>query len=344
MPVYKYQTAKGTRFLYKFRFNGKQYKKEGFTTQKEAKTAERERINKLEITANKTSDILFSVFYSLYKDDLKNKVTKSTLDRIEQTASIYILPILDNKNISEYTQKDMLEWQKEILSLELSETYKHAIFARLKAIFNHAVKYYDLPKSPCVGIDNIGRQNKLAGSYLYWTIDDWKNIEEFPNIEIECALSLLFFTGIRFGEMMALKWSDFDFSNSEMSITKQKLKSGEVTNTKTGETRDILLSNKLLQLLEKYKVANNTDDFIFANSREYYSRAKNRLCKKYNLPTIRMHDFRHSHATMLIMNNVSDVVVSERLGHASIQTTQRVYTHLYNEKKKEAIDFLESIE
>lgn len=135
---------------------------------------------------------------------------------------------------------------------------------------------------------------------------------------------------------MGLSWGDIGFKNGVMSITKQKLKSGEISPPKTGETRDILLFKELKDLLLNFSQGSIHSNNLFNHGRDYYRKAKDRIRDTYGLSKIRMHDFKHSHATMLIMNNVSDVVVSERLGHASIQTTQRVYTHLYNDKKRKS--------
>lgn len=95
---------------------------------------------------------------------------------------------------------------------------------------------------------------------------------------------------------------------------------------------------------EKSLIHRKDSDFLFNQSRSFYSRRKSELEIKYNLPKIRMHDLRHSHATMLINNDINIHVIAERLGHASIHTTEEVYAHLYDEKKKQVVELLESLD
>lgn len=147
---------------------------------------------------------------------------------------------------------------------------------------------------------------------------------------------------------MGLQWNDVDFTNKTLQVNKQKRKSGELVETKTKTSKECNINQKLADLLERYSqsfiVKIKTKDFLFSRSRSYYDTAKTRLEKKYNLPKIRMHDLRHSHATLLINNDVNIHVIAERLGHASINTTERVYAHLYDEKKKQVVDLLESLD
>lgn len=348
MPVYKYDTKKGVKWYYSFKFQDVRYLKRGFDTKREATIAESEKRVELEKFGQLEKRIKLDAFCELYLSDLEKRESTPTFEKATFIINKYILAILQNKYLDQYTTRDISDWQNEILSLDLSDTYTHVIDARMRALFNHAVKFSTLHKSPCVGLKSLGKQNRDIKEYAVWTIDDWRKITDFGNIEVETFLSIMFFTGMRFGEIMGLQWQDVDTLNNVITMDKQRRKNGDVISTKTGAKIDYNINEKLSILINKYKDSiiekQKKTDFLFCMSREFYVRAKDRLEKKYNLPHIRMHDLRHSHATLLINNDINIHVIAERLGHSSTKTTERVYAHLYEEKKKEVVDLLEILD
>lgn len=348
MPVYKYENKKGVKWYYSFKFQDTRYLKRGFDTKKAATLAESEKRIELEKFGRLEKRIKLVDFCKLYLLDIKNRESQPTLEKATLIIEKYILPNIQNKYLDQYTTRDISDWQRGILKLNLSDTYTHVIDARMRAIFNHAIKFSTLHKSPCVGLKTIGKQNRELKEHAIWTFEDWRKITDFGSIEVETFLSIMFFTGMRFGEIMALTWNDVDIQNKIIVMNKQRRKSGEIVNTKTGSQIDYNINEKLVILIKRYKESNvekqKQTDFVFNKSRTFYSRSKDKLEKIYNLPHIRIHDLRHSHATLLINNDINIHVIADRLGHSSTRTTERVYAHLYDEKKKEVVDLLDSLD
>lgn len=345
MPVYKYDTKKGVKWYYSFKFQDNRYLKRGFDTKREATIAESEKRVELENFGQLEKRIKLDTFCELYLLDLKNKESVATHKKAMTIINKYILSNLKNKYLDEYKARDIYEWQNKILSLDLSDTYTHVIDARMRALFNHAIKFSTIHKSPCAGVKTIGKQNRDLKEHAFWTIDDWKCINDFGSVEFEAFMSVLFYTGMRIGEVMGLTWSDINFEEKKIIMNKQRLRTGEITKTKTGSVIVFMVNDKLIETLNKYKGSLlEKQEFLFNMNRDSYRRKMKKLEELYDLPHIRIHDMRHSHATLLINNDVNIHVIAERLGHSSTKTTERVYAHLYEDNKKQVVDLLESLE
>ncbi|MDQ0417986.1 integrase [Croceifilum oryzae] len=166
-------------------------------------------------------------------------------------------------------------------------------------------------------------------------------------------------TGMRRGEIFALRWCDVDFSNQTFAIrqTIQRLKGkGLVIRkaTKThGSRRSIAVSNAVIEMLkvqlekqaqhkQELGVYYQNHDLVMANKDgspvniDYVSREFGRLVKKLDIPHVRFHDLRHSHATLLLHQGEHPKIVSERLGHSTISITMDTYSHVTPNMQKEA--------
>ncbi len=200
----------------------------------------------------------------------------------------------------------------------------------------------------------------------FWTVKEFKHFLTLFNDDeynIKLLFTVLFFTGLRLGEALALTWQDIDFSSNTIHITKsvyvnKGISHISATKTKAG-TRRIIINKKLSQELQywqqqqKHLLEQFTSDSmslqVFQSSP--ITITKNSIEKQYKkilerdatLKKIRIHDFRHSHASLLINQGEDYLVVKERLGHASITTTIDTYSHLYPSKQKDLADKLDDL-
>lgn len=200
----------------------------------------------------------------------------------------------------------------------------------------------------------------------FWTVKEFQQfltLFEPEEYNIKLLFTLLFFTGLRLGEALALTWQDIDFSTNTIHITKSVYVNKGVsyissTKTKAG-TRRIVINRKLSQKLQdwqqsqKHLLEQFTNDSltlqVFQNSP--LTITKNAIEKQYKkilerdntLKKIRIHDLRHSHASLLINQGEDYLVVKETLGHASITTTIDTYSHLYPSKQKELAEKLDEL-
>ena len=189
------------------------------------------------------------------------------------------------------------------------------------------------------------------------------NLEEFEKF-ISCVdkeiykqlFIVLYYTGLRIGEALALQWSDFE--NNELHITKaitRKTESGkyELKETKNiSSIRDVDVGKVLGDYLRTFKahemkhIGFREDWFIFGRTQHLpqtsIDRVKDTAIKKAGVKRIRLHDFRHSHASNLIANGINIVAVSRRLGHSDINITLSVYTHLLKKNELELTHFIDN--
>ena len=200
----------------------RKHEKRGFATKKEALAYEREYIAK----TSKDTNMGFDTFVDIYMSDIKPQIKLSTYVTKENIINAHICSYFENKSLSEITANDILQWQNALLSLRdddgkgYSQTYLRTIQNQLNAIFNHAVKYYDLPKNPCIANKKMGKSK--SKEMLFWTMDEYLKFSEVMKEKpiSYYAFQILYWTGIRCGELLALTRADFDFENRILSINK----------------------------------------------------------------------------------------------------------------------------
>lgn len=328
--------------------NKKKHEKRGFKTKKSAQSYETEFIAK----KKKDINMGFSAFVELYLTDIKPQIKLTTYVTKENIINTHILPYFENKSLSDITSVDILQWQNELLMLRddngkgYSQTYLRTVQNQLNAIFNHAVRYYDLPKNPCAATKKIGKSK--AKEMLFWTKEEyWKFAEVVKDKPASYyAFQILYWTGIRCGELLALTISDFDLQKKTLHIDKnyQVVKDEEmITTPKTEKSNRIIdlpefLCNEMEDYFSSlYKVDENSRIFTFTKS--FLHHEMDRGSAKAGVKRIRLHDLRHSSCALLIELGYSPIQIAERLGHESVTITER-YSHLYPSVQKQMADKL----
>ena len=328
--------------------NKKKHEKRGFKTKKSAQSYETEFIAK----QKKDINMGFSAFVELYLTDIKPQIKLTTYVTKENIINTHILPYFENKSLSDITSVDILQWQNELLMLRddngkgYSQTYLRTVQNQLNAIFNHAVRYYDLPKNPCAATKKIGKSK--AKEMLFWTKEEyWKFAEVVKDKPASYyAFQILYWTGIRCGELLALTISDFDLQKKTLHIDKnyQVVKGEEmITTPKTEKSNRIIdlpefLCNEMEDYFSSlYKVDENSRIFTFTKS--FLHHEMDRGSAKAGVKRIRLHDLRHSSCALLIELGYSPIQIAERLGHESVTITER-YSHLYPSVQKQMADKL----
>lgn len=149
---------------------------------------------------------------------------------------------------------------------------------------------------------------------------------------------------------MALTLSDIDFDNKTIAINKSIQRIGTedvVTAPKTPKSnRVILIPDSLCDDLKNYICTLyeiTPIGRIFPFIKYFLHHEMDRGCKKSTVKRIRLHDLRHSHASLLIEMGFSPLVIAERLGHEKIETTLSTYSHLYPNKQNKVVDALEKL-
>lgn len=342
MPAYKNDAGRWYCAFYYKDWTGKRKKKkkEGFPTKREALEWERRYIEE----QAGAPTMSFEALYGLYKKDCTCHLKKSTM--ISKFAMIdkHILPRFRRLCITEITPATIRAWQTEVLGKGYSQSYCYSLHRQLSAILNFACRYYGLPTNPAARAGSIGR-NEVHQAF--WTLDDFHRFAMTLREPAQIMLFyLLFWTGCRIGEVLALTWDDVDADAIHISKTMSRLRGAPyIRAPKTRESvRTVPLPAFISSMLTDYKqLTVYTGPELFQITSSAAARLLARHAKQAGLERIRIHDLRHSHASMLIQAGVPAIAIAERLGHKNAQTTLRVYAHLYESTKDEVVSVLEKI-
>ena len=351
MPAYKDEkTGKWFAKFYYTNWQGikKQKWKRGFATKKEALGFERDFLEKQ--SAN--PDMTFQNLYEIYMEDMAARLKQSTLLTKKAVLQTHILPFFGSKPINEIKASDVRRWQAKLMSSpnNYSQTYLKKINTELNCIINYAKRFYDLNTNPCGKAGTIGKAK--AEEMDYWTYDEYiafrEGVKDKPLSYI--CFEVLYWTGMREGELLALSPTDIDFDNKLISInrTYQRIGGKDVfTSPKTRKSkRKIPIPDFLCQELSDYiqsRYMLDADERLFPVTKSYLSHEMIRGCKNTGVKKIRIHDIRHSHASLLINQGCDALVLADRLGHEKVSTTLNTYSHLFPHKQQELVNNLEQL-
>ena len=233
--------------------------KRGFTTKREAQKREQDFMDKL----SGASDMNFVAFAELYLENLKARIKESTFSTKENIIRNRIVPYFGQKKLNEITSQDVIKWQNETMKIidkksgkPFTKSYLKTIHNQLSAMLNHAIKYYGLQSNPAATVGNMGTDKEVE--IQFWTIDQYKKFSE----EMLCepiyfaCFEILYWCGIREGELLALTPKDLDFENKTISINKtfHHLNGRDyVTDPKTRKSRrKVKMPNFLCEELKEY--------------------------------------------------------------------------------------------
>lgn len=295
----------------------------------------------------------FKNFVEHYTEDMKARIKENTWETKDHIIRTKLMPYFGKLKMCNITAQQIITWQNEMLNYKdengkkYSHVYLKTIHNQLSAIFNHATRYYNLRENPCKKAGSMGK--KKNREMLFWTKDEYMKFAEamMDKPVSYYAFEVLYWTGIREGELLALTPADFDFEKRTVSITKsyQRLKGKDVITTpkteKSNRTISIpkFLAEEVQHFLKTlYDVG--LDDRMFLITKSYLHREMERGAKEAGVKRIRIHDIRHSHVSHLIDLGFSATAIADRVGHESIDITYN-YAHLFPSKQTEMADKLD---
>lgn len=341
MPVYK--DAQRNTWYVKFRYKNwtnedKWITKRGFKNKRDAVAWERE----FHMRLDGDLDMPFSQFTELYKQDRCPRLKESTAVMKDSIIDKKLVPYFGSKPLRDISTRDVLQWQNTMLAYRDADTgmpyskfYLKTIHNQLSAIFNHAVRFYHLQSNPAAIVGNMGSENGIQ--MKYWTKENYLRFSEamMDKPKAFYAFQMLYWCGIREGEMLALTAEDIDFEKKAVHITKtyHRHKGRDiVTEPKTPKSnRVVSMPVFLVEQLQDYvdmQYDLQPTDRLFPLSKGYLYRMMKKGSEEAGLTKIRVHDLRHSHVSLLIHMGYSAVAIADRMGHESIDITYR-YAHLF---------------
>ena len=298
--------------------------------------------------------ILFNDMVRLFLNSKKENMKYSSFYTLERKFEKNIKPFFEGKYINDITPFDINEWQNSLSHLKF-ETKTH-LRSYMGSIYRFAYKYYDIkdimPKTE--PFRNLEQPKELQ----YWDINQFQDFIKVIDKPIYKTLfTFLYLIGCRKGEALALGWDDIDIKKKEVFICKnvthktQKI-AWEITTTKNkSSTRRVSMPDNLISMLQDYRdwqKENYSDTtFIFCGDRplpeETVTRYFKNYIKKANVPMIRIHDLRHSCASLLISEGATIVAVARRLGHSDIEQTLNTYSHMMPKDDEKILKTLENL-
>ena len=310
---------------------------------------------------------------ALYDEYIKSKrheVKESSLMNTTSTLSLHVLPLLGSVKLDKLNAKVLEEWKRQISDIGFCLTTRKNIFNEFRTMLNFAVKLEYIQNNPLVKVGNFKAPLEVKKEMDFYTAEEFKkyisvakkycseqgSLGEVFEWSYYVFFCIAFYTGMRKGEINALLWTDI--KDNKISLTKsvsQRLYGQDrITPPKNKSSiREIEIPKPLEKVLEEHKKRLEEynqfkeDNFICGGEKSLrdsnIQRRNEKFAKLAELKQIRVHDFRHSHASFLIQNGINIQEVARRLGHSKIETTLSTYAHLYPSEKERAISVLNQV-
>ena len=381
MPIYRMSGKKGGKQKYRVRINyvdntgkSRQIDRVAYGLE-DAKDLERQlTLNLREETAPK---LTLQQLYDEYVRVKKHEVKETTIDKSQKLLKSYVLPVLGERRIDKLTMSELQKWkdclteQKTSKGKSFSLKYKKNIFGEFRTLLNFAVKMEYIEKNLLSKVGTFKDVSAIKKEMDFYTADEFL---KFISVAREAAetseqksgniyewnfymfFMIAFYTGMRKGEIYALKWTGIDGTTVRItrSIT-QKLKGGdrETAPKNQSSVRNLQIPKPLVRALkEHYERCKRIDGFnddwrICGGQRCIRDSTLSYRNKKYagaaDVKKIRIHDFRHSHASLLVNNGINIKEISRRLGHSNVEITWNTYSHLYPQEEDRALQILNNV-
>lgn len=370
MGQYKYQTkSQGQKWSAKFRYTNLEtgeteieYKR-GFETKKQAKQYEEDFIENLEVAKKSTpppsEKKAKKTFYQVYQEYLASHkhedLKESTLQTKVNIFEKHIFPTFKNMMIDEITDDDIAKWQVAMKSKIMpngkpfSKSFLRTIQCQFNSIINYANSKGYLKCNPLADIKNMGIKDKRIE---FWSIDEYEKFafQAMDDPRTYYCFEVLYWCGLREGEMLALTENDIDFKNQTLSVNKTYMfLNGEdhISSPKTESSiRIVSLPDFLCDELKEYLALlynQKPDERIFKVTKSTLTKQFHKYGEMAGLKPITVHGLRHSHVSLLISKKYDIFEVSKRIGHKSVKTTQDTYGHLFDAVQKSIANDLDDL-
>lgn len=368
----KEKTKDGKQWIFKVYRNGKTYKSKKYATKREALNDETLYLLKKDNPSCKKFELIVQDYFK----DLMKSEKESTIVTYMNCYNLHLKPFFDKFDILDINIDNISEWHERMENSNYSVTYLNKINSVLKNIFNFAIRKYNLKFNPAKLYGNFkeSKINEVNEKKLKYISNDEFNklICNINDITWRSFFSFLYFTGMRKGEVQALTWNDINFETNEIYVNKTlsiktiKNNNYKITPTKNYKNRVVKISKYLYEILIEYKKEVmkysdfHNDWFVFGcsrfmpsttidNKKEYYFKIS-------GLKEITIHEFRHSHVSLLINEYIKKsenkkekpdmvkffLMMSNRMGH-TIEVMQNTYMHLLPTVQDEIVDLLDNM-
>ncbi len=239
-------------------------------------------------------------FVNVYFQDKQNELKERSIKNKKYMIESHLLPYFKDKPMDEVVPADIIKWQNEIISKGYSETYLRMIQNQLTALFTHAQQIYDLKRNPCKKVKKMGKAD--AARIDFWTLDEYNQFMSVVDYKdrYHVVFQILFWTGCREGELLALTKDDIDVVNNKIRINKTYYRTGRadvITTPKTESSERIIaipefLTKEIVNHMNRIYDLQN-DERLFPVVAEAVQKKMKRTRIKAGVKHIRVHDLRY---------------------------------------------------
>lgn len=305
------------------------------------------------------NNMTFLELWNEYEKYMKIKLKPQSYRKQTHLYKNNILPYFKDYLIKDINIDVYIIWMLKMEENGYKFSYLKGLHQAMVGILNHAVKFYNLNENIASKVGCFKRKRNERKNVDFWTLEEFNQFISVVDDDLyKLLFNILYFTGLRIGECLALSWNDYDNNcidiNKTIAKEKDENRNHIINSPKTESSyRKISLDNQIVKELnnlyirEKEKEFFENSWFIFGGikplAQTTITRKKNKYCELANVKKIRLHDFRHSHATFLLSNGITINVISQRLGHSDIAMTLNTYSHLVNKDEEKAIELINSI-
>lgn len=324
--------------------------------------------------------LLVKDLYEEYVKYISSRLKAGSVRSASDVLRLFVLPDFGDREVESLTPQEIREWQERIIAKEFGYKYKAKIYCGFTAMLNYGIKFHDLKENVVSRVGNFKNTDRKK-EMLFWTEEEFKQFYAAIDDDLfRVYFSFLYLTGCRKGESLALTWNDIDFVRKEVRINKslnRKQKSQgvkeqtsiplvssdigwhisasrsyEITTPKNKSSyRNVLMPMNLVKMLWEHQkhckeeYGYRSDWFVFGGeeplSDQTIRRRLNEYADKAGVKRIRVHDIRHSHASLLINKGQNILIVSQRLGHSDVTQTLNTYSHLMPNVQRQIINALD---
>lgn len=317
------------------------------------------------LTPSQDAPLPFVEVYALYLRKKEAELASSSYYDLQWVFEKFILPFFGEKDLQKLKKEDFVKWQTELWAEKnkakpgelYTQKYLVKIRSTLSTFLSWCEEAYDVPN--LLKTIRKPHKNERKKEMQIWELGEFIQFQNSVDDTLwKTFFMMLYYSGCRVGEILALM--DADVKKSEdgysvsisKSVTRKPTGSGKsfsITAPKTpGSNRTVLLPAVMTEQLDSYfawkKKEKISGDFLFGGDaplpQRTYQRKFDAYAKEAGLKRIRIHDLRHSHASLLIHMNVPITTVSKRLGHSSVKMTLERYAHCFSSGESEAISSL----
>ena len=341
-------TSKGIKkacYEITYYINGKLYRKSGYKTRLDAQK------DLQAVTNTVSSDITFYNLVQEYINSRKYRCKNSTLERYDRYLRCN-LQGLHNMKARNIRRSDIDKTIFLLVNKGLKNKTINCILLFIRSVYNYAILNKWVIDNPAKLVNTLPKVKTDKQSLSETEIKAFLSfIDNYP-INKKTPLVLALYSGVRIGELLALEWSDIDFINNTIHISKQVLNKN-VTEPKTyNSNRYIDIPDFVIDSLKQLKAesnllsrivfCSNTGGYIKRN--EFIEHWFKKAMKYIGHDDYTFHCLRHTYATYLLSNNIPVKYVQEQLGHTSAETTLNVYNHVLKSTNKKAMNLLKNLE